>query len=205
MHIVDGALAAPVLIAGGVATAAGVSLGLRWLDPDRIPQVGLLSAAFFVASLIHIPVGVSSVHLILGGLMGLILGWAAFPAMLVGLVLQAVFFGFGGITVLGVNTLNIAGPAVLMGLICRPLLQSGNESRAILAGVAAGAGAVALTCLMVGLSLGLSGAEFLPAAKLVLVAHLPLVAVEGVVTGAVIALVRKVRPDMLAGPLRTTA
>ena len=39
---------------------------------------GLLGAAFFVASLIHVPIGFSSAHLILNGLLGVVLGWAAF-------------------------------------------------------------------------------------------------------------------------------
>ena len=70
-------------------------------------QVGILSSAFFMASLIHVPIGPSSVHLLLNGIVGLLLGWGAFPAILVGLALQAMFFQFGGITVLGVNTLNV--------------------------------------------------------------------------------------------------
>jgi cobalt/nickel transport system permease protein len=44
----------------------------------------VLSATFFVASLIHVPVGPSSVHLIMSGLAGLVLGWTAFPALFVG-------------------------------------------------------------------------------------------------------------------------
>jgi cobalt/nickel transport system permease protein len=55
-----------------------------------------------VSSLVSVPVGPGSVHLLLNGLMGLLLGWAAVPAILVALILQAVFFGFGGILVLGV-------------------------------------------------------------------------------------------------------
>ena len=115
MHIVDGALSNPVVIGGAVAAAGGVAMGLRSLDLDRIPTAGVLAASFFVASLIHVPIGPSSVHLILNGLAGLLLGWAAFPALFVGLLLQAVFFGFGGLTVLGINALNIAFPAVLAG------------------------------------------------------------------------------------------
>ncbi len=197
MHIVDGALSAPVLIAGAAVTVGGLAVGLRALDADRIPQVGMLCAGFFVASLIHFPVGPSSVHLILGGLVGILLGWAAFPALFIGLLLQAVFFGFGGITVLGVNTMNIAVPAVLAGVLVGPLLRKAPERTAIALAAAAGAGTVFLTCILVSLSLALSGEEFIPSAKLVLVSHLPLMAVEGVVTGAVIALIRKVKPEML--------
>lgn len=46
---------------------------------ESIPKVGVLSSAFFVATLIHVPVGPSSIHLVLNGLMGVMLGWAAFP------------------------------------------------------------------------------------------------------------------------------
>ena len=204
MHIVDGALSTPVLVAGGVVAAAGVAMGLRKLDAERLPQVGMLSATFFVASLIHVPVGPSSVHLILNGLIGVVLGWAAFPALLVALLLQAVFFGFGGITVLGVNTAAIALPAVLCFYVFGPFVRNGGPTRAFLAGVAAGAAAIAFTCVFIGLALALSGEEFLPAAKLVFLAHLPVMAVEGLLTGAAVALVRKVKPELLALPMRVS-
>ncbi|MDS4073704.1 MAG: energy-coupling factor ABC transporter permease, partial [Defluviicoccus sp.] len=99
-HIPDGVLSAPVLIGAAAATAVGVAIALKRLDSERIPQTAVLTAVFFVASLVHIPIGPTSVHPLLSGLMGLVLGWAAVPAVLVGLVLQAAFFGFGGITVL---------------------------------------------------------------------------------------------------------
>ncbi|MCW5700360.1 MAG: cobalt transporter CbiM [Rhodospirillales bacterium] len=203
MHIVDGALSTPVLVAGGVMAVAGIAVGLRTIDADRMPQVGVLSAVFFVASLVHVPVGPSSVHLILNGLIGLVLGWAAFPALLIALLLQAVFFGFGGITVLGVNTVAIALPAVACFYLFGPLLRNGRPGIALAAGVAAGAGAIALTCLTVGLALAFSGEEFLAAAKLVFFAHLPVMAVEGVLTGAAVTLMRKVKPEMLALAVRT--
>lgn len=195
MHIVDGALAAPVIAVASAAAVGGVAIGLRALTPEALPRAGLLSAAFFVSSLVQVPLGPSSVHLLLGGLAGLMLGWAAFPALAVALALQAVFFGFGGLTVLGVNLLNIAAPAVLMGLACRPLVRGAAATPAAVAGVVAGGGAVVLTTLMVGLSLALSGQAFIPAVKLVFVAHVPVMVVEAVVTGAAVALVRKVKPD----------
>ena len=123
MHIVDGALSNEVLIVGSAMSAVGIVVGLRKLTMDLIPAAGVLSATFFVASLIHVPLGFSSVHLILNGLAGIILGWAAFPALFVALLLQAVFFAFGGISVLGVNTLNIAAPAVLVGLMVKSVFD----------------------------------------------------------------------------------
>lgn len=204
MHIVDGALSDPVALGGAAVAVAGIGLGLRSLPLERIPAAGVLSASFFVASLIHVPLGPSSVHLILNGLAGLALGWAAFPALFVGLLLQAAFFGFGGLTALGVNTVAIAGPAVALGLACRPLLlRSGLRFAAFWGGVA-GAGAIALTALFVAAALWMTGEAFLPAAQLVLLAHLPVMAVEGLLTAAAVHLALKVKPDLFH-PVRGAA
>lgn len=198
MHIVDGALSLPVLAAGGAATLAGTAYGLKKMDMDRIPQVGLLSAAFFLASLIHVPIGPSSVHLILNGLVGLVLGWAAFPALVVGLLLQAVFFGFGGLVVLGVNAFNIAAPAVLVHLLLKRWIarsQPGKKSVFAL-GFFAGSFTIMMTTALVALSLAFSGEEFIPAIKLVFYAHLPIMILEGFLTGAAVMLVVKVKPEL---------
>ncbi|WP_293577101.1 cobalt transporter CbiM [Phaeobacter sp.] len=196
MHIVDGALSNPVVIGGAVAAVGGLALGLRSLPLERIPAAGVLSASFFVASLIHVPIGPSSVHLILNGLAGLVLGWAAFPALFVGLLLQAVFFGFGGLTVLGVNTVNIALPAVLVGMAIRPLLARGSPLYGAIWGGIGGGLAIAATTLAVAFSLMLSGDEFVVAAKLVFFAHIPVMGIEAVLTGAAIFLARRVKPEL---------
>ncbi|SMC99326.1 cobalt transporter CbiM [Primorskyibacter flagellatus] len=196
MHIVDGALSNPVVIAGAVAAVGGIALGLRSLTLERIPAAGVLSASFFVASLIHVPIGPSSVHLILNGLAGLLLGFAAFPALFVGLLLQAVFFGFGGLTVLGVNTVNIALPAVLAWMVFGRLIGRGSPVQGAVWGGVGGAFAIAATTGMVAVSLAMSGDEFLPAAKLVFFAHVPVMAIEAVLTGFAILLARKVKPEL---------
>ena len=113
MHISEGVLSAPVLVTGAVLAAAGVAVGLKKIDYEKIPQVAVLSSAFFVASLIHVPIGPSSIHLIINGINGLLLGWLCFPSILVALSLQAILFQFGGITVLGINTVNMALPGVI--------------------------------------------------------------------------------------------
>ncbi len=197
VHIVDGALATEVVAGGAVLAVGGLALGLRSLDLERIPAAGLLAATFFVASLVHVPVGPSSVHLIMNGLAGLVLGWAAFPALFVGLVLQAVFFGFGGVTVLGVNTVAIALPAVMVGLAFRGLIRRSGPTEAAFWGACAGAGAIAGTALLVALALALTGEAFVPAAKLVLLAHVPVVIVEALVCAAAVVLIRRVKPELL--------
>lgn len=197
MHIVDGALAVPVLAAGAAMTVAGVAWGLKRMDYDHLPQVGVLSAVFFIASYIHLPIGFSSVHLILNGLIGLALGWAAFPALLVALFLQAVFFGFGGFLVLGVNAVNIALPAVLVYYLCRHGISSSSPKVAATWGAIGGAGSIIITTIMVAFSLMLSGEAFLLAAKATFVAHIPVMIVEGFVTAAAVLLIRKVKPEFL--------
>ncbi|MBW1740137.1 MAG: cobalt transporter CbiM [Deltaproteobacteria bacterium] len=200
MHISEGVLSPGVLIAGAGLTAAGVAVGLRRLENEEIPSVGILSAAFFVASLVHVPVGPSSVHLILNGLLGLILGWKAFPAILVGLALQALLFQFGGITTLGVNTLNMALPAV----VCHYLFSWGVGIGArrlvfILSAFAGGCCAVFLSSMLVGFSLYLTGEAFLPVAKVVVAAHLPVMVIEGGLTAVCALFLRQVKPELLEG------
>lgn len=198
MHIVDGALSAPVVIGGAVLALGGLALGLRRLPLEKIPAAGVLSACFFTASLVHVPLGPSSAHLILNGLAGLALGWAAFPALFVGLVLQAAFFGFGGLTVLGVNTVNIALPAVAAGALVGPFIARAGPGGAAFWGGLGGALAIAGTTVMVALSLMLSGDAFGPAARLILIAHIPVMIVEGLLTGAAVSLAMRVKPDLFA-------
>lgn len=199
-HLVDGVLSAPVLFGSSAVAVATIGQGLRRIDAERLPYVGLMSAAFFVASLVHVPVGPSNVHLILSGLIGIVLGWAAIPAIFVALLLQAIFFGFGGITVLGVNTLIMGLPAVVCSLAFAGPLRRGRSP--VVLGAAAGTLGVAGVALSVAAALALSGAAFVPAAKLVFVAHLPVMAAEAVMTGMVVGFLQRVKPEVLALPLR---
>ena len=200
MHISEGVLSPSILITGAALTTAGVGLGLKGLDPEEIPSMGILSAAFFVASLVHVPLGPASAHLVLNGLMGLILGRKAFPAILVALALQALLFQFGGLTSLGVNTLNMALPAV----VCYYLFGwgvRGNKSKILfmLTAFSCGAFAILASGLLVGFSLYLTGDAFLPTAKLVVAAHIPVMIIEGFLTMACAIFLKRVKPELLEG------
>jgi len=198
MHISEGVLSGPVLISGAALAAVGTSIGLKKLDYDRIAKAGMLSAAFFVASLIHIPIGPSNAHLILNGLVGLLLGWGVFPVILVALALQAVFFQFGGITTLGVNTVIMALPAVFCYFIFGRLVQKSSPMAAA-AAFACGFLSVLLSGLFVGLALLLTEENFLAVCGIIIAVHLPVMLIEGTITAICVAFLRKVKPEMLLG------
>ncbi len=198
MHISEGVLSGPVLVSGIVLAAAGIAMGLKKLDYDRIPRAAILSASFFVASLIHVPIGPSSVHLILNGIVGLILGWGAFPVILVALALQALFFQFGGITTLGVNTVIMALPAVLCYYLFGSLVGKGPRI-ALLAAFLCGSLSVLFGAVMVGLALTFTEENFLKVSYLVVTAHIPVMIIEGIITAFCVAFLKKVQPEMLPG------
>ncbi len=197
MHISEGVLTAPVLGTGMALTAVGTAIGLKKVDYDRIPQVAILSAAFFVASLVHVPIGPSNVHLILNGLMGVFLGWVAFPAILVGLILQALLFQYGGLTTLGVNTLIMALPAVICFYAFRYGIRSRKPVVSISFSFLCGAGGILLAGLLLASSLVFAGDPFVGVAKLVVIAHLPIMVIEGLVTAFAVKFLKRVKPEML--------
>lgn len=196
MHISEGVLSGPVLLGGAGLTVVGTAIGLKQIDYDRIMSVAILSAAFFIASLIHVPIGPANGHLILAGLLGVVLGWAAFPSILVALTLQAVLFQYGGLTVLGVNCFNMAAPAVLCYYLFRPLLARGN-SRQFAGAFCCGFLAMFLSATLTASVLALSGDEFMGAAKMLFYTHLPIMVVEGVITGFAYGFLAKVKPEVL--------
>lgn len=197
MHIIDGALDMTVVGAGALCALGGLAYGLKRLPLDLIPTAGVISAALFVASLVHVPVGPTSVHLVLNGLAGLVLGWAAFPVVFVALLLQAIFFGYGGITVLGVNTVSTALPAVLVWWALHATISNATPRLAGVVGGIGGALAVLVSALVMAVSLVASGDEFIVAAQLTLLSHIPVMVVEGVLTGAAVYLIARVRPELL--------
>lgn len=113
VHISDGTLAAPWWLGGFGIAAILFYVGSRRLQDEEVPRIALLTAAFFIASLFHVRVPPTSVHLILNGLIGVLLGWRACLAIPIGLFFQVVLINHGGFTTLGINTCIMALPALL--------------------------------------------------------------------------------------------
>ena len=183
MHISEGVLSAPVLLAGWAVTAPAVAAILWRVRQSEIPRIACFSALFFVASFVQLPVGVSSMHLMLSGLVGAFLGSRAILAIFVALFLQGVFFGFGGLSVLGVNTAVIGFPAVLGGLFAAAAKAQELKARTqkiylFLAGF------VPIVCsmLLLDLVLFISGREFFAIATLISLEGAILAVLEGIIT-----------------------
>jgi cobalt/nickel transport system permease protein len=119
VHISDGVLTAPWWLGGYVAAALLLGLSAWRVRDEEIPRISLLTAAFFVVSLIHVRVGPTSVHLLMNGLVGIVLGPRAALAIFCGLFLQYCFVSHGGLQSLGVNSCVMTFPALLTWLLFR--------------------------------------------------------------------------------------
>lgn len=210
MHVAEGVVSGTpagwaVLAAGAAVTLGGTAVGLRKTSYEQLPLVAVFTSAFFVVSLSPLSFGGISCHLVLNGLLGLILGWAAFPALLIALLLQALLFGVGGLTTLGLNTMSMALPAVICFGLFHRAVRSGTPPVAILAGFSAGALGVLLGALIVAGALLLAQREFAWLAGGQLLVHVPLMLLEGLVTVGILGFVRKVRPELLQGPAMLSA
>jgi cobalt/nickel transport system permease protein len=149
---------------GGFAAAAVLLVIGAWrLHEEEIPRIALLTAAFFIASSMHVPVPPTTVHLLLNGLVGVVLGRRAGLAIFVGLLLQAVLLGHGGFLALGVNTCVMTLPAYVVWLFFRGLNRlPGLDHRAIRAILVGIASALWFICAILAVTLPFiwySGAE----------------------------------------------
>lgn len=212
MHVPDGFLPAPVCIAGYAAAGGVTWYSLRQINRDsnpreNIPKASLLTAAFFVASWIHIPIPPASVHLILNGLLGTILGYYAFPAILIGLFFQAVMFQHGGLSTLGVNATMFGVPAILAYHLFQLRHVVGKENR-IWTGIFAflgGAGGLGIaTLIFFALVITFIPAEINVVAERraiygLVLAHIPLMAIEGAFTAAIVLFLQRVKPELIRG------
>jgi len=199
VHIDDGILPTEVWATGAAGAGLAVFASLRAWDGRRLPEVGVLTSLFFVASLVHIPVPPLRVHLQLTALVGIILGPAALPSILVALLFQYLAVGHGGLTTLGANTLIMGGGALVSWLVFRAFRpRPGHPTRAAtaafvatLAGFAV-SGALYLGAMFAG---GKSLGSF--ATTWFVAAYPALTVVEGIITAATVVFLLRVRPELV--------
>lgn len=210
MHIPDGILPLSVCVAGYAVTAGTTWYSLRKINQQEdprasIPKAALLTSAFFVASWIHVPIPPTSVHLILNGLMGVVLGYYAFPAILIGLFFQAVMFQHGGLTTLGVNAAMMGIPALLAYHIFQWRHRFAPNNRNMLItfsflGGALGLGiaaAIAFVLLITTIPGNIDAAAEQTSIITLITAHVPLMIIEGVFTAMLVLFLQRVKPELL--------
>lgn len=202
MHISEGILSMPVWVAGYAGTAVLAAVTMRNLDMEEVPKISVITAVFFIASLIKIPVGVASIHLILNGLVGVVLGWRAFAAIMLGIILQAIIFGHGGITVIGVNSLMLGGGGLVGYIVWQQRHYFSFTKKIFVFGALAGAAGTIVSGVILALALITTGEEFTVIAGTVLTMHIPIMLIEAAVVGACAEFINKIKPDILAGQKR---
>ncbi|MFH2063572.1 MAG: cobalt transporter CbiM [Pseudomonadota bacterium] len=196
MHISDGVLPLSVTIGGYAAGAVLTAWSARRTRSEDLPKVAVVTAAFFVASLVHIPFGPTSAHLLLPGLAGALLGPVAFLAIGLGLLLQSLLFQFGGLTALGANSLMMGLPAMVCGWFFQTFKGRTSFRQAFVGGLSGAFGTV-FAAVILAVLLVTGGEDFFGVAKIALAAHVPVIVIEGVVSAFTIGFLFRVKPALL--------
>ncbi len=196
MHISDGVLPTSVALASYAVSFVGAAWSLRQVRNDDLPKIAVVTSAFFIASLIHLPFGPTSVHLILPGIVGALLGPVSFLSITLGLFLQSILFQFGGLTALGANALMMGLPAFLCGWLFQRIRGKTVLSHSIAGAVCGGLG-TAMAATMLACLLTTAGEDFWGVAKIALAAHVPVFIIEAGVSAFTISFLFRVKPELL--------
>lgn len=199
VHVSYGVLAGPTVVIGFLVAAVLLLPATLRVHDEEIPRIALMTAAFFVASSIHVKFGPTSVHLLLNGLVGVVLGRRAPLAIVVGLVLQAALLMHGAFETLGINAAVIAIPALLAHVVFRTLAgRCPSPRRAAVVGGLAGWSTVVVTAALNAAVLILGGVEdwtIIAAPQFVI--YLLLAAVEGGILAVTAGFLARVKPELL--------
>ena len=231
MHIPDGYLSPSTCAALYVSAAPFWYVALqrlkRQLHTRMVPLVSVFSAFSFVIMMFNLPLpGGTTGHATGAALASVVLGpWAGMLAVSIALVIQALFFGDGGVTAIGANCFNIAivgslvAYAVYRAIAGNSPIESNRRKWA--AGIA-GYTAINAAALITAIEFGIQPALFQDATGAPLYAPYPLqIAVpammlghltlaglaEFIVTAGVVAYLQKSDPSLLSrgAGLDTTA
>jgi cobalt/nickel transport system permease protein len=207
VHIPDGFLNAATLAGSGVIAAGGVANAVRVagakIGEKQIPLMGIMAAFIFAAQMLNFPVaGGTSGHLMGAALCAILLGpWSAVIIMTLVLAAQALIFQDGGLLALGANILNmgiIGGLGSFLAFRLLSGISSGNRFLNLTATFVAAWLSVVLAAAACALELAMSGTSPLGVVLPAMTAVHALIGIgEGLVTLAVLSLIRVSRPDLL--------
>ena len=221
MHMSDTLISPAVAVATSIVAAALVVVATRKIGRTErhntthlVPLMGVMGALIFAAQMLNfaIPATGSSGHIVGGVLLAAVLGeWAGFLTLTSVIIVQCLLFADGGLMTLGCNVLNMAALSCLVAypLIFKPLIHNHNSpSRWAAASIATSITALAMGALAVTIETELSGITALPYGRFLsfmLPIHLLIGVGEGLATAAVIATLRRYRPDLLFDSTEPTA
>jgi len=209
MHIPDGFLSPEICVTTFIITLIFWIIAFlkakNSLDERQVPIMGLLTALFFAAQMMNYPiVGGTTGHLLGGASLGIILGpYAGCISITIILVLQSLLFGDGGITTLGANVLNMGIIGVFIPALLVLVLNKISKGKGWYAWVfiSAFVGDV-LAAIAAGTELGLSVPTFQYGISVTVptmaLNHSVIGVIEGAVTMILVALLLKLRPDVLS-------
>ncbi len=209
MHIPDGFLT--ILICAIMWAIAIVLLAIafwrlgRDFNEKQIPLMATLTAMFFAAQMMNYPIiGGTTAHLLGGPILAITLGpYAALVSITVILVIQAFFFGDGGILTLGANIVNMGIVGVFIPWVIFVLISrlSPNRTGMIIGGFAAAFLGDFSAAISAAIMLGLSYPLFPYSTYIALLAmgvhHSIIGIIEGVATVVILLVIDGVRPDLL--------
>ena len=221
MHIPDGYLS-PQTAAAMYALSAPfwwrASRKVKTLLTGRaVPLVALLAAFSFIIMMFNVPLpGGTTGHAVGATLAAIVLGpWVAVLTVTIALVIQALFFGDGGILAIGANVFNMGIAMAFVGYAVYRWLSAGSavtSGRRVVAGALAGYAAINVAALLTGIELGLQAVLFRDAqghalyfpygpeisVPAMLLGHLTVAGlVEAAVTGLVVAWLQRSNPELL--------
>jgi cobalt/nickel transport system permease protein len=164
MHIPDGYLGPYTYIAFWLIMIpiwyyAGKKVNTE-LKSRQVPLLALSAAFSFVIMMFNVPIpGGSTGHAVGGAIIGIVLGpWAAVIAISVTLVLQALMFGDGGITVIAANCFNMGVVIPFVGYYVYKLISGNSEITSltrIIASAIAGWISLTLAAFCAGVEFGI--------------------------------------------------
>lgn len=195
MHISDGVLSVEVASTLAVVSVALCAYSIKSIKNENIAMASAMSALFFIASFIHIPIGPTQIHLVLIGVIGIFLGSLSFLSVSIALLLQAVLLGYGGLSSLGANIVVMALPAYMVYLIFRlEFMKKINEKiKFFLVGFLG----VFFSTIFLALVLLFAKEEYLIASYSVIAANFPAMILEGLITVFLFQYIKKAIPKLL--------